>query len=899
MIRRFRDVLDEKLEQLRRGQTPDLSPYGAGTPHGDELADLLAIAAALQAVPAPEPSALAVARGKQRLLAAMAESERTNAPRALGLGPLLKPVFAAAMATVVCLVLVFAVNALGERSLPGSVFHPVKTVKERIQVRMADTPREQAAVHLRMAKRRLNDLQRVTLRDGAADLALLDAMTREMDAALEALAQVPVTQSGALVADLASVARRQQSTLLWVQRHSSPEQQAALAQAIVRAHETYRMALAAPAQGLKVERPLSGLAIAAIVEFKGPVLGEDPDVLTVGSHQVGVVSVTDVERRPDLGATVEVRAARLEDGRLVALSIRQTAPPAEGLWVRVNGTITGAYDSTWLINGHPIVFSAATNLVGWLQPGAHVEASGLMRADGAVLAHDVEVETTEREVNLTGPVAERSPDQWVVAGVPVKVVSATYIDESEALAAQSRGASVRAVRQSDGTLVARSITALRDEPQAAVVVKDVVVALQGDVWTVGDWTVATDAQTRIVAEGNPMGHIAEVSAERLPDGTLRAVRIAVGPAARQETVRIAFQGSAQWVDGMLTVAGRPVKPGEATSTWAQDRALPALQPAPGRAVAVEGWLQPDGTVIAETLRALRPEKVTEVHGIVREIGEGRMLLDERTVYVDECVEVVAPGATASLADIAPGLLVTIVGEPGPDGSLLAWKVLVGGIVPDKGPAPKPTAQPEPGQPPAPTPVAPAPSATPSPTTPVHPKGGHGTPVPVSPTPTPTPEPTVTPTAGPSAPAPGPGGPGGPSLTPTPWPTVVIKPRNKTPLPVPPTETPTGTPMPTPMPEPTGTPMPTPMPEPTGTPMPTPTPEPTDTPPPAPGPGGPWEPTATPTATPTAGPSAPAPGPGGPPEPTATTTAMPTVAPKRPRPLPTLQPPGKPMPMPTG
>ncbi|MGB9593735.1 MAG: DUF5666 domain-containing protein, partial [Anaerolineae bacterium] len=429
MIRRFRDVLDEKLEQMRGGQTPDLSPYRPGTAQGDELADLLAVAAALQAVPAPEPSALAVARGKQRLLAAMAESERHSTRGIPSLWPSLKPIFAGAMATAVCLVLVFALNVLGERSLPGSAFYPVKALKERVQVLVADTPREQAAVHLRMTKRRLNELQAVTLRDGATDLALLSAMTREMDAALEALAQVPATQSGALVADLAAVARRQQSTLLWVQRHSPPEQQAILAQAIVRAHETYQIALAAPAQGLKVERPLSGLAVAAIVEFKGPILGEDPDVLTVGSYQVGLIPITQMEQRPDLGSTVEVRAARLEDGRLVALSVRQTAPPAEGLWVRVNGTITGAYDSTWLINGRPVVFNAATNLVGWLQPGAHVEASGLLRSDGTVLAHDVEVETTASEINLTGPVAERGPDRWVVAGVPVKVVPATYIDE--------------------------------------------------------------------------------------------------------------------------------------------------------------------------------------------------------------------------------------------------------------------------------------------------------------------------------------------------------------------------------------------------------------------------------------------------------------------------------------
>lgn len=864
MSRRFRDVLDEKLSDVMAGRAPGLSPYEAGTTDGDELAALLGIAAALQTVPAPQPSAAGMMRGRQRLLAAMAETESRRSSGLAGLWQSLRPVFAGAMATAILLVSVFALNALGERSLPGSAFYPVKTLKEQVQVQLADAPREQAAVHLKMTKRRLNDLQNVTLRDGAPNLDVLAAMTREMDAAIAALAQVPATQTGPLLSDLAAAARRQQSSLLWVQRQSPPEYQPVLAQALVRAHETYQIALAAPTDGLTADRPLSGLAVAAIVEFKGPVMADEPDVLTVGSNQVALSKWTQSDARPELGSTVEVRAARLEDGRLVALDVRQMTPPVEGLWVRVNGAITGAYDSTWLINDRPVVFNAATNLVGWLQPGSTVEVSGLLRGDGTVLARDVQVKTSQAEVNVTGPIAARSADQWVVAGMPVRVSAATCMDESQALAENSQGATVRAVVQNDGSLVARSITTMVEQPATAMTVKGTVTARDGDTWTVGGWTVVADAQTSVASADNPVGRVAEIAAERLPDGTLRASSIAVEADAPAQSVRIAFQGTAAWADGSVQIAGHPVQMDDSTDIRAQDRRLASLQPAAGRAMAVEGWLLPAGKVVAETVRVLRGS-VTEVHGTIRQLDAGLMMLDDRPIYLDNCVEVAAPGGSMSLGDLKVGMLVTVTVEQSESGALLAWKVQVAGLPADKGPAPKPTNEPVPGAV-EPTPAPPAPTETPTPghTPPgqAKPKNGPGTPVPVTPTPEPTATPDTTATPEPTA---------------TPWPTIVIKPKGHEPkpLPIPPTATP----------EPTATV------EPTGTPEPTATPAPGET--PLPGPGGPGGPGAPPV--PTIEPT-PVPGPGGPGAPGAP-TPLPTLVPVMPKAIPTLEPPGKPMPVP--
>lgn len=848
MTQRFRDVLDAKLSDLLAGKEPDLTPYAAGTPNGDDLADLLAVAARLQAVPVPQPSAAAVARGRQRLMQALEAEGQRRSDGFPGSWRWVRPVFAGAMAALMCVVLVFVLNSVATRSLPGSALYAFKTVKEHVQVWLANSPREQADVHLLMARRRLNELQAMTLRDGAPDLALLDAMAQEMDAALAAMEEVPITQIGPLLSDLAAVARRQQSTLLWTQRNSPPATQPALAQAILRAHEIYIIAMDAQSQGLAtVRRPASDLAVAAIVEFKGPVLGEDPEVLTIGSHQVALNSLSLLDGQPSLGSTVEVRAARLEDGRLVALNVRQTAPPAEGVWVHLNGAITGAYDSTWLINDRPVVFNADTNLVGWLLTGATVDISGVLRSDGSVLAHNVEVETSQPEVVLTGPVEARAADQWVVANVAVRVDASTYLDESQALAVESQGASVRAVRLGDGTLVARSITPLQEAPPAALVLRDIVSARDGNVWTVGGWTAVADAETEIAASKDPVGRVAEVSGQQLPDGTLRASRIVVEPTEPADSVRITFEGPALWTEGVFQVAGHSVDMSQTAEIWCADRRLAQLTPAPGRWLRVDGWLLPDGCVQAEAVRILRPAEAATVHGTIAGLLPDRLTLDGLNVYLDESVEVVAPGGAMALSDLKEGLLVAITGEMTENG-MLAWTIQVGGDLPPKEPVPQPTNQPVPGND-KPTPV-------PTPTGGAKPKQGPGGPVPVPVTPTPTPTPM--PTQGPE-PSPTPE----PTATPTPFPTVVVNPKDRggKPSPMPPLPTPTPTP----------------------TVEPSQTPEPTDTPPPGPGgPGGP--------------PVPPPPGPGGPGEPPLpSVTPEPTATPRLPRYRPTRQPPGKPMP----
>jgi len=396
-----------------------------------------------------------------------------------------------------------------------------------------------------------------------------------------------------------------------------------------------------------------------------------------------------------------------------------------------------------------------------------------------------------------------------------------------------------------------------------------VTACDGDTWTVGGWTVVADAQTSVAAGGDPVGRVAEIAAERLPDGTLRASRIAIEAEAPAQSVRIAFQGTAAWADGSVQIAGHSVQMDRAADIRAQDRRLASLQPAAGRAVAVEGWLLPSGKVVAETVRVLRGT-VSEVQGTIRELADGRMTLDDKTIYLDDCVEVAAPGGSVSLADLKVGMLVTVTVEQSDSGALLAWKVRVAGLPADKGPAPKPTNEPVPGAaeptPAAPTetPAPPAPTETPTPghTPPgqAKPKKGPGTPVPVTPTPEPTGTPDTTATPEPTA---------------TPWPTIVIKPKghDPKPLPLPPTATP----------EPTATPAATDTPEPTATPDPEQT--------PVPGPGGPGGPGAPPQPTPE-----PTPGPGGPGAPGAP-TPVPPLEPVLPKPIPILEPPGKPMPVP--
>ena len=121
--------------------------------------------------------------------------------------------------------------------------------------------------------------------------------------------------------------------------------------------------------------------------------------------------------------------------------------------VRFAGTLTQDEAGAWRVAGIRTIIPQALLASAPLAPGLYVEVSGVLQADGAVLAQTIEI----RETEFTGQLESFTGDLWVVSGLSV-----TLTPETEVLGAPVAGARVRvhAVVLGDGSLQARELEVL-------------------------------------------------------------------------------------------------------------------------------------------------------------------------------------------------------------------------------------------------------------------------------------------------------------------------------------------------------------------------------------------------------------------------------------------------------
>ncbi len=144
------DSLAERLEALfGAGQAPDL-PEGDADPRLDA-------ALRLAHAPRPELPAEAMARIQQQVLAAHRQQAATG-PRPARYRPAQALRWAAAAVLLVAL-LVAGLTPAVAASLPGDALYPVKRAVEGIELALASSAQEQAAVRLAHAGRRAEEAQ--------------------------------------------------------------------------------------------------------------------------------------------------------------------------------------------------------------------------------------------------------------------------------------------------------------------------------------------------------------------------------------------------------------------------------------------------------------------------------------------------------------------------------------------------------------------------------------------------------------------------------------------------------------------------------------------------------------------------------------------------------------------
>lgn len=211
--------------------------------------------------------------------------------------------------------------------------------------------------------------------------------------------------------------------------------------------------------------------------------------------------------------------------------------------------------------------------------------------------------TPSREVKLRfkGRIEAINDSTWIVGGQALRIDAQTRIFDQERQAALGVLATVLAVRQADGSLLALEITTEREPltPDQPFEFQGLIESLGPTQWVVGGYRCAITADTLIV--GSPLqGLLAEVKAVRQADGSLRATHIVVKAAVEE----VQFEGSIRALSAAAwTVDETVVRIDAQTAIFGE--------PVVGDTVEVQGLLLPDGDVLARRIVVQMPPMATQ------------------------------------------------------------------------------------------------------------------------------------------------------------------------------------------------------------------------------------------------------------------------------------------------
>jgi hypothetical protein len=210
------NILEQSITQMAEGKAREESCLLAYPAHADELAPLLVVCEELLAFPKPALSAEAKARIEGQLFEAAVASglvRRERKPLALPriVLPRWRPAYSAVAALLIVVLLLTTTFVGAANALPGSPLYAVKLATEEARLWVAPA-RDEPALHLRFAQRRLEEYQELAER-GLHDETVLEAMVAHVDAALDGIEELPPAIAGALLDEVADVVGAQQQVL--------------------------------------------------------------------------------------------------------------------------------------------------------------------------------------------------------------------------------------------------------------------------------------------------------------------------------------------------------------------------------------------------------------------------------------------------------------------------------------------------------------------------------------------------------------------------------------------------------------------------------------------------------------------------------------------------------------
>jgi hypothetical protein len=210
MDRQFDDIVDTCVDRILKGDTIEgcLERYPE---HASELEPVLRAAVSVAGVRSIRPREEFHKTARARLLSSV-EGSLTGRRGLAGLG--MRRGWVVAVAVILALLLVGGgtVTAASVNSLPGDLLYPVKTAGERVESFFTFGRENKASFHVRIAERRLREIEALAERHRLIPASVMEAMNSETDRAIDILRQNQVTRREVVV-KLVDLTAEQKSAL--------------------------------------------------------------------------------------------------------------------------------------------------------------------------------------------------------------------------------------------------------------------------------------------------------------------------------------------------------------------------------------------------------------------------------------------------------------------------------------------------------------------------------------------------------------------------------------------------------------------------------------------------------------------------------------------------------------
>jgi hypothetical protein len=198
-------------------------------------------------------------------------------------------------------------------------------------------------------------------------------------------------------------------------------------------------------------------AQAPSVALSGVVLAINAQGVNVGGQAIQIVAGTAINGNPVVGSIVDVSAWNKTPDILVAASItvKGSAPEAQ-----VQGRIERLSPAAWTVAGQVVeIVAGLTSINGQAAVGNSASVSAL-RVGDRLLARDITVRASVVEEEFEGIINRAGGDGWTINGRRVVRNGATQVDESRGPALAGARVRVRGVGQTDGSILATSVSVL-------------------------------------------------------------------------------------------------------------------------------------------------------------------------------------------------------------------------------------------------------------------------------------------------------------------------------------------------------------------------------------------------------------------------------------------------------